>query len=142
VEKNMKSAFERLTAVREAAAATERQIAIAGESRRSALLADDDHGAAKADRELAELRAGAQRVADKIALLLPVVERERQEQDWPHDLPAAESKLQTMRMRKAALERKPKLDRSAVDQHELDVLVSAIPAMHAHIELLARMKAA
>jgi hypothetical protein len=136
----LKTAKERLSAARASAKTVGKQIEVFEEARRTALLIDDDASAERADAQLAPLRRAAQRAADKIALLEPLVEAER-EQAWPDDLDSARARLQEMQDRHAALQRKPVVDRSAADQAEIDGLVCHIPVMRNHIALLERMAA-
>jgi hypothetical protein len=135
-----RTASERLAAARTAQRTIATQIEKATSRRTAFLIDDDDAGAAKADRELVELRLAAQRVSDKIALLGPAIEAERQQQDWPHELAPARAKLEQMGDRQRALSRKPRLDRSAADDAEIDELVSRIPAMRQHIRVLEKMQ--
>jgi hypothetical protein len=139
--KKLGSTSERLSAAHVAAKTIAKQIAVFEQSRRLALLIDDDESAERADRQLMVLRGAAQRAADKIKLLEPIAEAESQDEHWPQDVKSAQTRLDQMRTRHDALARKRVMDRSAGDQSELDGLVCGIPAMANHIALLERMAA-
>jgi hypothetical protein len=133
---------ERLLAARAAAKAVADEIAAAQGVRGEALRTDDDESAERADQELITLRLRAARIADKIAMLetLAAVEK-RQAEHWPEDLAATLARIDEMQVRHDALARKRVVDRSAVDQSELDNLVSMIPALRLHAQLLERIAA-
>ena len=136
-----RSASERLAAVQAKQAALAKQIAATEAARREALLADDDAGAAAADRELIELRLAEKRAADQAELIVPLIEAERLQADWPHDLATAGAKLEQMCEQQRALNAKRPVNRSAYDQQQLDHLTSMVPAMKKHIAHLERMAA-
>ncbi len=136
-----RSAAERLAAVQAKEATLANQIAATEAARREALLADDDAGAAAADRELLELRLAARRAADQAELIVPLIEAERLQADWPHDPINAKRKLEQMRAQQRALNAKRPVNRSAYDQQLLDHLTSMVPAMQAHVARLERSPA-
>lgn len=133
---------ERLLTARAAAKTVAEEIAAAQGVRGEALRTDDDDGAERADQELITLRLRAARIADKISMLEPLAEAERQQaQEWPQDLATTLSRIAALQVRHDALARKRVVDRSAVDQDELDSLVSMIPALRKHAQLLERIAA-
>jgi hypothetical protein len=107
--------------------------------RRAALLADADGEAAVADHELAEARALARRLADKIELLGPVIVSEEREAALPNDPAAARALIAEKKRRLAALQSRRPTDRSAAEDHEIDQLRSWIPALTQRLELVERM---
>lgn len=137
--KNIKPASERLAAAQTKQAALVKQIAATEAARHAALLADDDASAAVADRELIELRLAAKRAADQAELIKPLLEAERQQQDWPHDLQTARAKLEGMCRQHRALNAIRLHDRSASDQTQLDHLTAYVPAMQKYVAHLERM---
>ena len=136
-----RSATERLAAAQAKQTALANQIAATEAARREALLADDDAGAAAADRELIELRLAVRRAVDQIELIVPLIEAERLQADWPHDPINAKIKLEQMCEQRRVLNAKRPVNRSAYDQQQLDHLICAIPAMKKHIAHLERMAA-
>jgi hypothetical protein len=137
--KQKRTAAERMTAAKVAQTIIAKQIENATAARMAALLADDDAAAVRADLELVELRLAAQRTADKIVLLGAALEEEGSHADWPDDIAKAREMLGQMQARLRALNSKPRLDRSAADDAEIDQLVGRVGGMKKHIEMLERM---
>ena len=133
------NAVERLTAARVAARDMARQIDAAVAARRAALISDDDAGAERIDRKLAELRAAGARAADKVCLLGQLVDNELFESNWPNDLTALRSLLGRTESELATLRMKHPRDRSAADQARLDALTGHVPALQSRVVLLERM---
>jgi uncharacterized protein YciW len=61
--------------------------------------------------------------------------------EMPQDVASAVELLGYYEARLAGLQKKTRLDRSAVDQDEIDSLVCRVPALRNHVELLRRMAA-
>jgi hypothetical protein len=129
---------KRLAAAQKALAEANRSIATLQDRRGAALIADNDDEAAAVDAELVALRAHAARVVDKIALLGPLAEAEMMAR-IPDDPKAGDELLANLVRRQMALEAKPRHDRSAVDDTELDQLRCRIPYLRQHIEISRRI---
>jgi hypothetical protein len=130
---------KRLAAAQKALPEANRSIATLQERRRAALIADNDDEAAAVDAELVALRAHAARVVDKIALLGSLAESEAMSR-IPEDPKAGDELLTNLVRRMTALEAKPRFDRSAVDDAELDSLRCKIPYLRQHIETSRRAR--
>jgi hypothetical protein len=133
-----KTALERQAAARKALAETNRSIATLQTRRSYALVADNDDEAAAVDVELVALRAHAARLTDKIPLLGSLFEREAMSR-IPEDPKAGDELLTNLTRQLNALEAKPRQDRSAADDAELDSLRCKIPSLRHHIEISRRM---
>jgi hypothetical protein len=142
----MKNSTPKTAAGRLAAAHKKRddlaaQIEDAEAARKAALLAADDRVARLVDLNLVELRMAAQREADRVVILSPLAEAERREMAWPQDVVGLKAKLLEMERRQRALSAKPRVDRSAAEDHELESIIFATPGMKAHLEILQGMAA-
>jgi hypothetical protein len=135
-----KTTLERQAAAQKALAEAIRFIATLRTRRRDALIADNDDEAAAADVELVALRAHAARVVDKIALLGSLAESEAMSR-IPEDPKAGDELLMNLVRHMTALEAKPRHDRSAADDTELDQLRCRIPYLRQHIEISRRIRA-
>jgi hypothetical protein len=131
--------LKRLAAAQKALAEANRSIATLQTRRSEALVADNDDEAAVVDVELVALRAHAARVGDKVALLGPLAESEAMSR-IPEDPKAGDELLTNLVRRMTALEAKPRHDRSAVDDTELDQLRCKIPYLRQHIETSRRQR--
>jgi hypothetical protein len=135
-----KTTLERQAAAQKALAEANRFIATLQTRRSDALVADNDDEAAAADVELVALRAHAARLTDKITLLGSLAEKEMMAR-IPEDPKAGDELLTNLVRRQMALEAKPRHDRSAVDDTELDSLRCKIPYLRQHIEISRRIRA-
>jgi hypothetical protein len=135
-------AAERLAEAKTELKRVERQIEVAAEHRRQCLLQGSAKApaAVSADRSLADLRLLKARLADQIELLPELVMREESEAAWPPTAALARKKLDEMKRRLGQLQSKKKLDRSAADDTELDMLVTGCGAMGQHVEFLERFE--
>jgi hypothetical protein len=130
---------KRLAAAQKALAEANRSIATLQDRRRAALVADNDDEAAVVDVELVALRAHAARLTDKISLLGSLFEKVAMAR-IPDDPKAGDELLANLVRRQMALEAKPRHDRSAVDDTELDQLRCRIPYLRQHIETSRRVR--
>lgn len=135
-----KNGVDRLKAARAAQAETSKQIAKLEMQRSGALLADDDDKAAELDCNLDELRRLARRHVDKIALLGPVMALEEQQRRIPPNLDDARARVTQLLQQQNLLTRKNRLDRSAVDDHELQVIASELDVLGRHVSTMERTR--
>ena len=103
-------------------------------------MAGDDKGAEQIDFDLFAAKLRLKRLADKIDW-----QQEQHAQAAANALPDSvaglKAEIQKEELRYAKLLAKPVVDRSAVDDHELDRLTPHLPMLRARLELAERMAA-
>jgi hypothetical protein len=127
---------DRLDAARVAAAEIAEQLRVLRRARHEALLTGDDASAERADLELAALEQAAKRATDKIAILAPLA---LAEESLPDDPKQARALVAQLEERLVALRGRPRRDRSAVDDMQIDSLTTRIPYLNQRIALFERM---
>jgi len=131
-------AADRLAAAKRELEHVDRQLVAAAEQRRQVLLGGPAKSIAAValDHDLAELKLLRARLADQVELLPELVMREESEAAWPPTAALAREKLDQMQQRLGRLKSRPRLDRSAADDTELDSLITGCGAMAKHVEFL------
>jgi hypothetical protein len=133
------SAADRLGAAKVALTALDKEIDAAIEARRRAVLDDDnDDVAAALDRKLAGLRLRRQRCVDKIEWLPRLVTAEESEAAWPGHPDALRSLIDSLSRQLFALQAKPRIDRSAVDDAAIDSLTQRVPALTQRLQQMTK----
>jgi hypothetical protein len=130
---------EHLAAAKAEAAKIAKQVAVLRSARHAALLSGDDESAERADLELLALELAAKRAADKIAILAPPALAEDSNAELPDDPKQARALVAKLEERLAALHRRPRMDRSAADDMQIDSLTTRIPYLKQRIEIFERM---
>jgi hypothetical protein len=134
-----KTTRNRLLDARDALAATQLQITALEARRRDQLLRDTDAAEREAERldlELERMRRQAARYRDKVELLTVEASLDEQGRRFPQDRAAALTRLTELNRRLEFLMRKPRFDRSAVDDGDISSLRTEIETLTTHIRLL------
>jgi dihydroxyacetone kinase len=108
----------RIAAAKRLHVATAARIAELEQIRRAAILADDDSLAEQQDYAIANERLLLRRLAEKIDWL-----GQAPSNQLPETVEAMRAEIEKCRARHAQLKRKPRLDRSAAEDDELQSLV-------------------
>ena len=109
-------------------------------ARRAAIMADDK-AAEQIDFDLFAANLRLKRLADKIEWLEQEQHAQAAANALPDSVAGLKAEIQKEELRYAKLLAKPVVDRSAVDDHELDKLTPHIPMLRARLELAERMAA-
>jgi hypothetical protein len=138
---NRPPANERLGATRAAQARAKSLIASLEAKRREALIAAQLEAAAVVDQELAGARASLALYSDGIRLLAPLAGQERHEAEMPNDAAACLRLAERLEERQRILQSKPRRDRSAADDHELENSIPRVALLRQRAEIFKGIEA-
>jgi hypothetical protein len=130
---------EHLAAAKAEAAKIAKQVAVLRSARHEALLSGNDESAERIDLELVALGRAAKRAADKIEIFTPLALAEDSNAELPDDPKEARALIAKLEERLVALRRRPRRDRSAVDDMEIDSLTTRVPHLKQRLAIFERM---